>query len=89
MIPVLSIMILAPVVAALVVVTLPGDDASRAARARIVALATTLIEFAAGIWLWTQFDQTTAAFQFTEDLPLFAPYLNWSLGLDGIALMLI
>ena len=44
---------------------------------------------ALGIWLWTQFDQTTAAFQFTENLPLYAPFLNWSLGIDGIALMLI
>ena len=87
--PILSIMILLPVVAALVVATLPGGEAERAGRARVVALATTLIEFAAGIWLWTMFDQTTPAFQFTETLPLFAPYLDWSLGIDGIALMLI
>jgi NADH-quinone oxidoreductase subunit M len=86
---ILSFMILLPVVAALVVATLPGADAERAGRARVVALATTLVEFALGIWLWTQFDQTTAAFQFTENLPLFAPFLNWSLGIDGIALMLI
>ena len=86
---ILSFMILLPVVAALVVATLPGADAERAGRARVVALATTLVEFGLGIWLWTQFDQTTAAFQFTENLPLFAPFLNWSLGIDGIALMLI
>lgn len=87
--PILSIMILLPVVAALVVATLPGGDEERASRARAVALATTLIEFVAGIWLWANFDQSTAAFQFTEDLPLFAPFLSWSLGIDGIALMLI
>jgi NADH-quinone oxidoreductase subunit M len=87
--PILSIMILLPVVAALVVVTLPGDEAERASRARVAALAATLVEFALGVWLWTAFDQTTAAFQFTEDLPLFAPFLSWSLGIDGIALMLI
>ena len=87
--PILSLMILLPVVAALVVLTLPGGDAERAARARMVALTTTLVEFAAGIWLWANFDQTTSAFQFTENLPLFAPFLNWSLGIDGIALMLI
>jgi NADH-quinone oxidoreductase subunit M len=87
--PILSIMILLPVVAALVVATLPGGEAERAARARIVALAATLVEFALGVWLWTAFDQTTAAFQFPENLPLFAPYLAWSVGIDGIALMLI
>ncbi len=87
--PILSLMILLPVAAALLLLALPGDDAARAGRARMVALATTLVEFAAGIWLWLNFDQTTAAFQFSENLPLFAPYVSWSLGLDGIALMLI
>jgi len=87
--PILSIMILLPVVAALVVATLPGEDATRAARARIVALATTLVELALGIVLWTGFEPGGAPFQFGESLPLFAPYLAWSVGIDGIALMLI
>ena len=87
--PILSIMILLPVVAALVIATLPGAEAERAGRARVVALATTLVELAAGIWLWLNFDSATAAFQFPENLALFGPYLRWSLGIDGIALMLI
>ena len=87
--PILSIMILAPVVAALVVATLPGGGQERAGRARVVALATTLAEFGAGIWLWLNFDQSSAALQFPEQLQLFAPYFSWSLGIDGIALMLI
>ena len=84
--PILSIMILLPVVAALVVATLPGGDPGRA---RIVALVTTLVEFGLGIMLWAGFDNGGAAFQFTENLPLFAPYLSWHVGIDGIALMLI
>ncbi len=87
--PILSIMILLPVVAALVIATLPGGEAERAGRARVVALATTVVEFLLGVWLWTGFETSGAAFQFTENLPLFAPYLGWSLGVDGIALMLI
>ncbi len=87
--PVLSILILLPVAAALAIWTLPGAEADRAARARMIALATTLLELVIGLWLWTHFDATTPAFQFVEKLPLFAPYLSWSLGLDGIALMLI
>jgi NADH-quinone oxidoreductase subunit M len=87
--PVLSIMILLPLLAAMAMLVPGGDEGARAARARVLALATTLAEFAAGVWLWVQFNQTTSAFQFTENLPLFTPFLNWSLGLDGIALMLI
>jgi NADH-quinone oxidoreductase subunit M len=87
--PILSIMILLPVVAALVVATLPGGEAERAGRARVVALATTLILFAAGLWLWAGYDNAGTGFQYSERLPLFAPFLDWSLGIDGIALMLI
>ncbi len=87
--PILSLMILLPVVAALAVATLPGGPEDRAGRARVVALVTTLVEFGAGIWLWLNFDSASASFQFPEQLDLFAPYFSWSLGIDGIALMLI
>ncbi len=83
--PILSLMILLPVAAALLLAVLPGD----AGRARVIALAVTLIEFALGLVLWAGFDAAGPAFQFTEKLSLFAPYLDWSLGIDGIALMLI
>ncbi len=86
MIPILSLMIMLPVVSALAIVMLPGGDAGRA---RLIALVTTLIEFVLGCWLWAGFDNGGAAFQFVEKLDLFAPYLNWHLGIDGIALMLI
>ena len=88
MIPILSIMILLPVVGALAIVTLPGAEPDRAGRARVIALTATLIEFVLGCWLWAGFDNSGAAFQFVEKLDLFAPYLSWHLGIDGIALML-
>ncbi len=82
----LSVMILLPVFAAVLVATLPGMTA---ALARVIALVTTLVLFGLGLMLWSGFDVAGPAFQFTENLPLFAPYLAWSLGIDGIALMLI
>jgi len=82
----LSIMILLPVAAALLLVTLPGIGDGLA---RALALGTTLVLFAMGLLLWSGFDNAGPAFQFTQSLPLFAPYLDWSLGIDGIALMLI
>ena len=81
----LSFMILFPVLAAGVILTVAND----AARARWVALVTTLVLFGAGLWLWKGFDPAGPAFQFGEYAPLFAPYLSWNLGIDGIALMLI
>ena len=82
----LSAMILLPLLSAIVLVTLPGVDA---ARARLVALVTTLVAFVMGLMLWQGFDNAGPAFQFVERAELFAPYLEWHLGIDGIALMLI
>ena len=83
---ILSTMILLPVLVAAVLVMMPGIDATRA---RLLALVTTVVAFVLGIMLWQGFDNAGPAFQYVENLPLFAPYLSWHLGIDGIALMLI
>jgi NADH-quinone oxidoreductase subunit M len=82
----LSTMILLPVLVALVLVAVPGIDA---ARARVLALVTTLVLFVLGMMLWQGFSNSGPVIQYVENLPLFAPYLVWHLGIDGIALMLI
>jgi len=87
--PILSVIILLPVVACAWILLAPGSEDARAANARITALVVTLIELALGIVLWLSFDSSTAAFQFVERIDLFAPFLSWHLGIDGIALMLI
>jgi len=87
--PILSIMLAVPLVAALWALFAPGDEEARARNARVSAIAATLIDFVLGLLLWVKFDSTTAAFQFQENMPLFAPYFGWKLGIDGIAMMLI
>lgn len=83
---ILSVMILLPILVAAVLVMMPGVDA---VRARILALVATLVAFVLGLMLWQGFDNAGPAFQYVENLPLFAPYLAWHLGIDGISLMLI
>ncbi len=85
----LSLMILLPLAAAALALWLPGDEAARAGRAKAIAIATTLAMFAAGLILWSRFDTSTAAFQFTERAELFGGLFSWHLGIDGISLMLI
>src|SRR3546814_748237 len=87
--PILSVLLAVPLAAALWILFAPGSEAGRAQNARVIALGATLIDFALGILLWLNFDSSTAAFQFQEDMPLFAPWFSWKLGIDGIALMLI
>jgi len=86
---VLSAIVLLPLLAAAWVLLAPGSEDARAANARLTALVVTLIELGLGIALWLAFDTSTAAFQFVERIDLFAPFLSWHLGIDGIALMLI
>ncbi|MBZ6380292.1 NADH-quinone oxidoreductase subunit M [Sphingomonas sanguinis] len=81
--PILSVMLAVPAVAAIACLFLTAQGA------RLLALAATLIDFALGIVLWTQFDVGGAQWQFVEHAPgIFGPF-GWSLGIDGFALLLI
>ena len=81
-IPILSLMLLVPLAGA-VACLMAG-----AQTARIIALAATLIDLALGIVLWANYDIGGAQWQFTERADLFAG-MQWALGIDGIALLLI
>ncbi|MEE4351123.1 MAG: NADH-quinone oxidoreductase subunit M [Pacificimonas sp.] len=87
--PILSVMILLPLVTGALMLVMPGSEDSRANTARWLALGTTLVELILGIVLWLNFDIGSSAFQFQENVPLFAPYFSWALGIDGISLVLI
>jgi NADH-quinone oxidoreductase subunit M len=86
--PILSIMIVVPAVAAVLCLLMPGAPEQKAATARWLALAATLIDFALGVVLWTSFDVGGAQWQFQEYAPVFGRFA-WAMGIDGIALMLI
>ncbi|QDM39980.1 NADH-quinone oxidoreductase subunit M [Altererythrobacter sp. TH136] len=80
--PILSLMLLVPLVGALACFFLDAKAA------RTVALAATLIDLALGIALWANYDIGGAQWQFTERAELFAGF-SYALGIDGIALLLI
>ena len=80
--PILTLMLLVPLIAAVACLL------ANATLARRIALAATLIDLALGILLWATYDIGGAQWQFTERAQLFAGF-SWALGIDGIALMLI
>ena len=80
--PILSVMLLVPLVGAIFCLF------SDAKQARMVALLATLIDMALGVVLWANYDIGGAQWQFTERANLFAGF-EYALGIDGIALMLI
>ncbi|WP_431470449.1 NADH-quinone oxidoreductase subunit M [Sphingosinithalassobacter sp. LHW66-3] len=80
--PMLSIMLAVPAVAAVLCLF------ASAGAARTIALVATLIDFVLGCIVWANFDVGGAQWQFVEYLPLFGRF-GWALGIDGFALMLI
>ncbi|PYR93716.1 MAG: NADH-quinone oxidoreductase subunit M [Acidobacteria bacterium] len=88
----LSTIVFLPLVGAVLVLLLGGrgDRAEREPIVRYAALAVSLVSFASTLWLWMQFNASTAEFQFVEQhewLPQFG--ISYHLGVDGISLFLV
>jgi NADH-quinone oxidoreductase subunit M len=83
----LSVVVFLPLLGALFVLLVPE---SRPDVAKWLAFGVSLLVFALSIPLWTRFDVGTATFQFTEAarwIPAIG--ITYSLGLDGISLVLV
>ena len=81
--PILSVMLAIPAIGALLCLF------ATAQTARWIALAATLADLALGALLWSQFHIGGAQWQFVENVALVPGVFNWSLGIDGFALLLI
>ena len=81
-IPFLSILIVVPLIAAGIALFL------KATGARWIALIATLANLAIGVAMWAAYETGGAQWQFVEYWSVSGP-IAWSLGIDGIALMLI
>jgi NADH-quinone oxidoreductase subunit M len=80
--PLLSLLIVIPLIAGVLCLMVKAEGA------RWIALVGTFIDLALSIYLWTQYNPDGAQWQFVEKAPL-GGGVNWALGIDGIALMLI
>lgn len=91
--PLLSLTIWLPILLGFAIIArgdAPGHDASGPLSSRMLALGVSLLTFVISLALYFGFDRSTAAMQFVEQhawLPGFD--INYTLGIDGIALPLI
>jgi NADH-quinone oxidoreductase subunit M len=83
--PILSIVTFLPLAGALFIAFLPRDATTNV---RYVALWTTLITFAVSIFIWTNFDSSSAGFQFVEDRAWLGP-IKYKMGVDGISMLFV
>ena len=82
---VLSGLILLPLVGAVFIFLLRGDDEATRNNARWAALLTTLVTFALALYAWMKFDPAVAGFQMVEQRGWFGAGLVFKLGVDGIS----
>src|ERR687889_246927 len=88
--PLLSLVTFLPLLGALIIMMVRGEDAVVASNARWTALWTSLITFGLSLILWFRFDKSTADFQFVEDvswLPEFG--ISYAMGVDGISVLFV
>ena len=81
-IPLLSLLIIVPLVAGVLCLFVKAEGA------RWLALIGTLIDLAISIYAWVQYNPDGPQWQFVEKYPI-GGGVNWALGIDGIALLLI
>ena len=85
--PILSLVTFLPLVGALFILCIRGEDAVVDRNARYVALWTSLITFVLSLFIWFGFERGTADFQFVEQHDWMADFtITYHMGVDGISM---
>src|SRR3954466_14065311 len=88
--PILTSLIALPVIGAILLLFVRGDEEQSAPFARKIALTVSLLVFAETLLLWSRFNPASADFQFVERhawIPAFG--IEYFIGVDGISLLLL
>lgn len=88
--PILTLTTFLPLIGALAILMIRGDEKIVARNARATALWTSLATFVVSIFLWVGFDNSTADFQFVEKVAWIPSFgLNYHMGVDGISVFFV
>jgi len=87
--PMLTVITFLPLVGALFIFAIRGDDEIAVRNARWVALWTTGINFVLSLALWWNFDTTSAEFQFVEKSQWLGGAITYHMGVDGISMLFV
>jgi len=88
--PILSLMTALPLIGALFIFIIRGDEETVARNARFTALYTSVFVFALSIYLLGRFDGSSAEFQFVEQASWFPTLgISYHMGVDGISIFFV
>jgi NADH-quinone oxidoreductase subunit M len=88
--PILSLVTFLPLVGALIIASVRGEEQVVASNARWTALWTSLITFGLSLILWFRFDRSSPDLQFVERLEWLPDYsVAYAMGVDGISVLFV
>ncbi|MCB1972225.1 MAG: NADH-quinone oxidoreductase subunit M, partial [Geminicoccaceae bacterium] len=88
--PLLSLITFLPLVGAVFIMFIRGEEEVVAQNARSVALWTSLVTFLLSLLIWGNFDNSQAGFQMVEQAPWLKGFeINYKMGVDGISLWFV
>jgi NADH-quinone oxidoreductase subunit M len=89
-IPLLSLITFLPLVGAIFILTIRGDEEIVVRNTRNVALWTSAVTFFLSLIIWFQFDRSTADFQFVERVDWMPGFnISYHMGVDGISMLFV
>jgi NADH-quinone oxidoreductase subunit M len=86
---ILTIITFLPLVGALFVLLVPGDDDVATMNMRRISLATTVITFVFTLVLWAMFDPANTSFQFVQNHEWIGGVIGYRMGVDGISVLFV
>ncbi len=87
--PILSAIIFIPLIGALFIFVIKGEQKIVEKNSKYVAIFSSLANFFLSIFLWYSFDISTPEFQFVEEKNWIEGFINFQLGIDGISILFI
>ena len=87
--PILSAIIFIPLIGALFILVIKGEQKTVEKNSKYVAIFSSLVNFFLSIFLWYSFDTSTSEFQFVEEKNWMKGFINFQLGIDGISILFI
>tara|TARA_B100000686_G_scaffold352512_1_gene454733 strand:- start:430 stop:1932 length:1503 start_codon:yes stop_codon:yes gene_type:complete len=87
--PILSSIIFIPLIGALFILVISGEQKTVEKNSKYVAAFSSLANFLLSLFLWYSFDSSTPDFQFIEKKNWMNGFINFQIGIDGISILFI
>jgi NADH-quinone oxidoreductase subunit M len=83
---ILSGLLVLPLIGALAILVLRGDDEATLNNIRWIAFWTTIVTFLLSLYAWREFNPAEAGFQLVEQKIWFSAAISYKLGVDGLSM---